>query len=220
MTLLDTLAVTLAAYLWGSLSPAFFAARRRGVDLQRAGSGNVGSSNLGEQLGWGWTIGIGFLDLVKGLVPAFLTRLAEFDPGVTVLAGLATVVGHNWSIYLGFAGGRGMAAIIGFLFALDARLVALVLLPLAIGALGRSSAPTAMIGILLLAPGAWLLGDPPEVIAAGVCLIAIVALKRLEANRLPLPRDPRERRAVLLRRLWLDRDVPLDQAWEERKRIQ
>ena len=71
----------------------------------------------------------------------------------------------------------------------------------------------------MLAPLAWLLGDRPEVIAGSAALALIVVLKRLEGNRLPLPDGARAKAAVFWRRLWLDRDVPLDQPWEERDRI-
>jgi hypothetical protein len=66
----------------------------------------------------------------------------------------------------------------------------------------------------MLAPIAWLLGLPAPVIVGAAVLSLLIVVKRLEANRLPLPADPRERRAVLWRRLWSDRDR--SGPWEKR----
>jgi hypothetical protein len=56
-------------------------------------------------------------------------------------------------------------------------------------------------------------------VAASAALALIVALKRLEGNRLPLPDGGRAKAVVYWRRLWLDRDVPLGQPWEEREQV-
>jgi glycerol-3-phosphate acyltransferase PlsY len=208
------------AYLWGSLSPAFFVAYRVArIDLRQFGSGNVGSSNVGEQLGRAWIIVVGFLDLVKGFLPSMLVRAWGFDLQMVVLVGIATVIGHNWSLYLRFRGGRGIAATIGVLLAWDVRLALGLLVLFALSSWLKQSAPGALIGLIFLVLGAWLLGDAPEIVLACAAVAILVLMKRLEANRLPLPRGTRARSAVLLRRIWQDRDVPPDQPWEERRRI-
>jgi glycerol-3-phosphate acyltransferase PlsY len=211
----------LAGYAWGSIAPTYLVARWwKGIDLRRYGSGTVGGSNLGVQLGWGWTIAIGALDWAKGLAPALLARAWGLDPSSAVLISLATVMGHNWSLYLGFKGGRGIAVTIGALFAWDARLALAFLVVIAISWIIKQGAPSCLITLGLLAPAAWLLGDAPEIVGGNTLLLLIATIKRLEANRLPLPQDARERRAVLWRRLWLDRDILSDQAWQERGEIQ
>jgi glycerol-3-phosphate acyltransferase PlsY len=210
-----------AAYLWGSISPAdLIARRRRGIDLRHYGSGNVGASNVGEQLGLTWKIVAGLADVLKGLMPAAVARWLGFDLIIVVLAGLATLVGHNWSIFLGFTGGRGIAAALGVLCVWDLRLVALVLLLFAIAEVTQRGGLISLLALALLAPAATALGDPLPLVAGGVVIVLLVTLKRLEANRLPLPLDRRARRAVLWRRLWWDRDVPADQPWEKRRRFE
>jgi glycerol-3-phosphate acyltransferase PlsY len=208
--------VIVAAYLWGSLSPSAFIARRaRGVDLRRYGSGNVGASNLGALLGGSWKV-VGFLaDVFKGwAAPAAVSGLG-FDTTIVVLVGLATVVGHAWPIWLGFRGGRGIAAAAGMLSAWDLRYIVVIPLVLGVGWITGRAALTTIIIVLLLGPIAWLLGMPVPIIAGSVALSLLLAVKRLEANRLPLPADPRDRRAVLWRRLWSDRDLS-SQHWEKR----
>ena len=209
--------VIVAAYLWGSLSPAAFIARRaRGVDLSRYGSGNVGASNLGALLGGSWKV-VGFLaDVLKGWAAPAAASLLGFDTTVVALVGLATVAGHSWSIWLGFRGGRGIAAAAGVLCAWDVRFIAIIPLVLGVGWITGRAALTTIVIALLLGPFAWLLSNPAPIIVGGAVLSLFIVLKRLEANRLPLPRDPRDRRAVLWRRLWSDRDLSGEHPWEKR----
>jgi glycerol-3-phosphate acyltransferase PlsY len=221
MLTIEAPALTVAAFLWGSISPAFIAARVvKGIDLRQYGSGTVGGSNVGQQLGRAWMIAVGCADLLKGFLPTALLRAWDFDLRVVLFVGIATLIGHNWSLYLGFKGGRGMGTTIGLLFAWDARLALILLFIIGIGWLIKQGATSSAIALLLLAPSAWAMGDPREIVWMTLGIALVVFIKRVEANCLPLPRDPREKRAVLLRRLWMDRDVPRDQAWQERGKIQ
>lgn len=220
MLTIEAWLLCLGAYVWGSLSPSYLIARWRwGIDLRRYGSGNVGSSNLGEQLGLAWKIIAGLADVFKGFAPAALVRWLGLDLTAIVLISLATLVGHNWSLFLGFTGGRGIAVTLGLLCVWDLRLVLFLLicfaLPHALGWGGLIS----MLALALLAPVAWVLQTPLPVIWGCGLIAVLIALKRLEANRLPLPADAREKRAVLWRRLWLDRDVPPHLPWEKRGRF-
>lgn len=215
-----SLALVLASYLLGSIPPAFLAARlRKGIDLRRYGSGNVGSSNLGKQLGSAWAVGSGSVDFAKGLLPVVLAQYWGFDLSVSGQAGVAAVIGHDWSLYIGFKGGRGMGTAIGVLTALDIRLAILFLAVLAIAWVARQGATGSAVALLLLAPAAWLLGDPGYIAATCLMIALVIALKRMEANGLPLPSGARQRWVVLFRRLWMDRDVPPGQPWEDRERI-
>jgi hypothetical protein len=95
-----------------------------------------------------------------------------------------------------------------------------VIIPLVLGVgwiTGRTALTTIVI-VFLLGPFAWLLGMPAPIIVGGFAITLLVVLKRLEANRLPLPADPRHRRAVLWRRLWSDRDLSAEH-WEKRGRF-
>lgn len=220
MLTIEALLLCLGAYVWGSLSPSYLIARWRwGIDLRRYGSGNVGSSNLGEQLGLAWKIIAGLADVFKGFAPAALACWLSLDLTAIVLISLATLVGHNWSLFLGFTGGRGIAVTLGLLCVWDLQLLLFLLicfaLPHALGWGGLIS----MLALTLLAPVAWVLQAPLPVIWGCGLIAVLVALKRLEANRLPLPADAKEKRAVLWRRLWLDRDMPPHLPWEKRGRF-
>jgi glycerol-3-phosphate acyltransferase PlsY len=220
MLTIDSFVLIVASYLWGSISPAYLVARLgKGIDLRQYGTGTVGGSNVGKQIGIAWMFAVGALDVLKGLLPPVLARDWGFGPGVAIAVSLATVIGHNWSAYLGFKGGRGIGTTVGMLLAWDVWLAMVLLFALAVGLIIKQGAPSSALGLILLAPISSLIGDAPE-IAWGCGLLAlIIFIKRLEANRLPLPRDAKDKRAVLWRRLWLDRDIASDQIWQSRGRI-
>ncbi|KKM11477.1 hypothetical protein SY88_08670 [Clostridiales bacterium PH28_bin88] len=107
----------LAAYVLGSVPFGYLITRARGMDIRQVGSGNIGASNVYRALG---PVGFGAVlvtDVAKGAAGAFLaSRLSGLDPAWGgVLGGLATVLGHNWSVFLRFRGGKGAAASAGVL---------------------------------------------------------------------------------------------------------
>ena len=107
------------AYLLGSIPVAQWIARAHGVDLREVGSGNVGAGNLTKQFGWKWGVTAALLDAAKGFLPVFIALRMGLGPGSAGLAGVAAVIGHNWSIFLRGRSGRGLATSAGMLLALD-----------------------------------------------------------------------------------------------------
>ena len=123
MPLLDisTAFVALAfGYLVGAVPTAYMIARWvRGIDIRTHGSGNVGASNIGHHVGRRYGILVGILDaLVKGVAPVLVVRAIGLELTYQALAGAGSIVGHNWSIYLKFSGGRGLSVILGALLVL------------------------------------------------------------------------------------------------------
>ncbi|MGH8871965.1 MAG: glycerol-3-phosphate acyltransferase [Acidimicrobiia bacterium] len=107
------------AYLLGSIPFAQVIGRVRGVDLRQVGSGNVGAGNLTRVTGWAWGGTAGILDGLKGLVPVLLAEAMGFGKGAAGMVGLMAVIGHNWSVFMRGRSGRGLAASVGLLLALD-----------------------------------------------------------------------------------------------------
>ena len=101
----------------------------KGVDLRDHGSGNIGATNAGRVLGKKWGLICLVLDAAKGLLPvAILPQMfypadpisgPSWLPHARVLAGIATIVGHMFSIWLGFRGGKGVATSLGVLLILS-----------------------------------------------------------------------------------------------------
>jgi acyl-phosphate glycerol 3-phosphate acyltransferase len=126
-------AVCLAAYLVGAVPFGYLAARARGVDILRAGSGNIGATNVGRVLGRRWGIAVFLLDAAKGAVPVLLAGLLPQPPelppaSLPVAAGVAAFLGHLFPVYLGFRGGKGVATGAGIIAVLVPATAALALL--------------------------------------------------------------------------------------------
>lgn len=99
----------LAAYLLGSIPFSYIVARRRGVDVRRVGSGNVGATNVMRSVGRGAGLAAFALDFVKGSAATLVALAVEPDGTLPALAAVAAVLGHMGPIWLGFRGGKGVA---------------------------------------------------------------------------------------------------------------
>ena len=100
----------------------FIVARARGVDIRRTGSGNIGATNVFRCVGKGWGVLTLACDGLKGFaaavwLPAAVAAVAgrPTPPSVALLYACMAVVGHNWPVYLGFRGGKGVATTAGAL---------------------------------------------------------------------------------------------------------
>ncbi len=119
--------VAVISYLIGSFPTAYVIGKYvKGVDILKSGTGNVGAMNAYEVTGSG-TIGIavGAIDILKGLV---VTLLANFGPGYQMVAAFFAVLGHNYSVFLKFRGGRGLATAAGAFLIIQPISVAVYLL--------------------------------------------------------------------------------------------
>jgi len=99
----------IAAYLIGSIPFGYLIARARGVDIFKAGSGNIGATNVGRVIGRKWGLLVFALDVLKGALPIAAMRWLTDVPEWAVAAGLAAMLGHLFPIYLRFHGGKGVA---------------------------------------------------------------------------------------------------------------
>jgi acyl phosphate:glycerol-3-phosphate acyltransferase len=109
-----------AAYLLGAVPSSYLLARwMGGIDLRQVGSRNLGATNLYRQLGWKAAIPAGLFDLAKGAAPVALTMRFGAGPAWwPMLVGLGAVLGHVYSPFVGFKGGKGVATAGGMFLAL------------------------------------------------------------------------------------------------------
>ena len=110
----------LAAYLLGATPTSYIAGRLgRGIDLREHGSKNLGATNVYRLLGWAYAIPVALVDVAKGAVPvALFGSWADGPPWLPVMLGGAAVVGHMFSPYVRFRGGKGVATAAGVFLAL------------------------------------------------------------------------------------------------------
>lgn len=118
----------IVAYLLGSVPCGLLVGNLKGRDIRRHGSGNIGTANALRVLGVPAALLVFLGDTAKGLLGVLIGHWLGGSPTAAVLSGLAAICGHNWSIFLGFRGGKGVATSFGALLAL-APVVALALLP-------------------------------------------------------------------------------------------
>ncbi|MDP9292583.1 MAG: glycerol-3-phosphate 1-O-acyltransferase PlsY [Verrucomicrobiota bacterium] len=115
--------VLLFSYLLGSIPFGFLVAKARGIDIRTVGSGNIGATNVLRFVGKKWGIFVFVCDTLKGLATVLIAKL--FCPHVQlscelfcIFAGVACILGHNYTCWLKFKGGKGVATSAGVVFGL------------------------------------------------------------------------------------------------------
>jgi glycerol-3-phosphate acyltransferase PlsY len=118
LTTLSYLAAIASGYLLGSFPSGYVAGQLRGIDVRQWGSGRLGGTNVLRAAG-PWAALLAVLgDVAKGVLAVFVARALVGSPSAEVLAGLAAILGHDFTIFLRFSGGRGVATTLGTLGAL------------------------------------------------------------------------------------------------------
>lgn len=108
-----------AGYFAGSFPTSFLGGKLAGIDLRQHGSKNLGATNVYRVLGWKWAVPVGIIDIAKGAIPVALASRAAGDRTWLPLAvGCAAVLGHVFSVFLRFRGGKGVATAAGVVLAL------------------------------------------------------------------------------------------------------
>lgn len=116
-------AAFLAAYVSGATPFGYVAGRVRGIDIRQHGSGNIGATNVIRVMGKAVGLPVFLLDILKGFGPVWITQQVCAARGIpaewpAVAAALGAVLGHNFTFWLGFRGGKGIATSAGILLAL------------------------------------------------------------------------------------------------------
>ena len=118
------------AYLCGSIPFGVLISRSKGIDIRSQGSGNIGATNVGRVLGRKFGIACFILDGIKGGAPVLIAGMAQgilgetppglstFDSSMWLLTAIATILGHCFSPWLGFKGGKGVATAFGAMLAI------------------------------------------------------------------------------------------------------
>jgi glycerol-3-phosphate acyltransferase PlsY len=113
--IIQILALILFSYLLGSIPFGYLIPKIWNIDIRRHGSGNIGATNVFRTLGTFAGLLVFLLDLLKGTIPVIVAQLITSNPWIIILAGAAAVLGHTFSIFLKFKGGRGAATALGIL---------------------------------------------------------------------------------------------------------
>lgn len=180
-----TLGLLLACYLIGSIPSGLIVSRRmRGVDLRRYGSGNIGATNAFRALGLTGGLLVLVMDALKGFLAVHLAMFALVPgflmPVVKVVFGATAIAGHNWSLFLGFKGGKGIATTLGVLLAIAPEVAAMAaLLWVGIVALTRYSSLASLAAAVAVPILMIVYEEHPVYIGFGVLAAAFAIYKHL-----------------------------------------
>jgi glycerol-3-phosphate acyltransferase PlsY len=172
----------LLGYLAGSVPFAFLLARRAGIDVRIAGSGNVGAANVLRTTGAWRGVVVMALDVGKGAAAVLIVHLAAGGASLAALTGAAAIVGHIYPVWLRFHGGKGVAVAAGVFSVLApiATCVAAALFLVTVG-ITRYVSLGSIAATLALPPVAWWAGEPRAVVLAASGTGALI-LFRHRAN--------------------------------------
>lgn len=121
--------IVILSYLVGSIPTSIIVSKLvKGIDIRNFGSGNAGGTNVMRVLGWKYGVMVIILDAIKGAIAVILIarlhfgvlpfqNVSPFDDFtlVQIIAGISAVIGHIWTIFAGFRGGKGIATALGML---------------------------------------------------------------------------------------------------------
>lgn len=121
--------IIILSYLVGSIPTSIIISKAvKGIDIRNYGSGNAGGTNVMRVLGWKHGVLVIFLDALKGAIAVVLVarlhygvlpfqNVSPFDDFtlVQIIAGISAVIGHIWTVFAGFRGGKGIATALGML---------------------------------------------------------------------------------------------------------
>ncbi len=130
--MLNLIFVVVLSYLVGSIPTSIILSKLlKGIDIRQHGSGNAGGTNVFRVLGWKWGVLTIILDAFKGAIAVVIvarlyldsfpfSNITPFDDFtlVQIICGIAAVIGHIWTVFAGFKGGKGIATALGFLITL------------------------------------------------------------------------------------------------------
>jgi len=209
------------AYLVGSVPTAYIVGRwGRGIDVRQYGSGNVGASNLLRSSGkWLATV-VTIVDIGKGILMVWAAQAAGLDINQQVAIGLATIIGHNWPVFLRFNGGRGVLTTAGVAFFLPLANGPLVPWPLiislslvAIFVFGFHNLPVGTVaGMAALPLVSWLTQEPLALTWGFLAMFLVMVIRRLTAPKSSLTASV-STGELLINRLLFDRDIRDKEAW-------
>ena len=213
------IALILGAYLLGSVPAAYLVVRlSRRIDLRQYGTGQVGAGNLWRMTSWKLGLPVGVFDFSKGLVMVWVAQLLDLSVAQQIIIGAAAVAGHNWSVFLRFHGGRGVATAVGVVFILPfineiTPWPSLALLTiLIVGTVATRSSPIPVLFSMASLPLVSLFYEPLFVTLSFLAIFLIVVIRRLTARR-RITTVPVSNKRLLFNRLFFDRDIMDRKTW-------
>lgn len=182
MTAVILIGCAVVSYLLGSVPTGFLWGRARGIDIRTVGSGNIGATNVMRTLGKGPGIIVLLIDAAKGFVPVFFApRIfpgADHRTALQIVCCVAVIAGHNWTCWLNFKGGKGIATSAGALLAmLPGPLLCALAVWVAVFALSRYVSLASISAAVTMPIGTWFIMRDVSLLAFTAILGAVAIYK-------------------------------------------
>jgi acyl phosphate:glycerol-3-phosphate acyltransferase len=184
--------VMIFSYLLGSIPTGYIVGALAGVDIRKAGSGNIGATNVARVIGKRRGLLTLIADIGKGFIPVFVASRIGFSH-TTALVAILAFLGHLYPVFLKFQGGKGVATALGALLALAPMATVILMVIFALVAVSSRLVSLSSIVAALAAPiTLWSLSYSSPIIAMGVFFaVMIIARHRDNIRRLFAGTEPR-----------------------------
>ena len=172
------------AYLLGAIPFGFLIGKAKGIDVRKYGSGSIGTSNVARTLGKKAAILTLLGDGLKGLVPVLFARFFIENEVWLVAVALASIIGHNWPVYLKFKGGKGVTTTYGaFLGIAWIPALATIATWVVVTVLSKKSSIAALTSSVTAPLFAYLLGGSFPVVGFAMIGLVLIYLRHTENIR-------------------------------------
>jgi acyl phosphate:glycerol-3-phosphate acyltransferase len=184
MQTFELILLIICAYFLGAVPAAYVAVKLvYGVDIRDYGSGQVGGSNVFRSFSRWLGGAVGLYDAGKGALMVWIAHLLGLGIAEQTIIGAAAITGHNWSVFLHFNAGRGVATTLGVAFVLMPWTIFVFLAVVVLTLVTRASAIPVVAGIAALPLVSWFLGEPSSLTFGLLGLFILLMLRRLTAPR-------------------------------------
>ena len=173
------------SYLFGSIPTGFLWAKARGIDIRTVGSGNIGATNVMRTMGKGPGITVLLIDAAKGFIPVFFVPRIFSDvnhSALQILCCICVIAGHNWTCWLHFKGGKGIATSAGALLAfLPGPLLCTLGIWGIVFAISRYVSVASIVAAVAMPVATWLIEKDPT-LTVFTAILGAVAIYKHKSN--------------------------------------
>ncbi|MDP2932171.1 MAG: glycerol-3-phosphate acyltransferase [Chloroflexota bacterium] len=176
--------VIITAYSLGAIPTAYIAGHLMGKDIRQLGDQNVGAANAYRELGHKIGLAVFFIDAGKGVLAVLIAHAADLSQVGVFFTGMVAVLGHEWSVFIGFKGGKGVSTTIGILLVLNTVPILILAGPTVLTLyLVKNLTPAMCVLFMALPLVSWWAGVSGALISYGIALPGLVGITDLVKNR-------------------------------------
>lgn len=215
--------LSITAYLLGSVPAGYLLAKWfYGIDIRKHGTGKIGASNVLRTTSKWLAIPVAIFDIGKGALMVWSAQLIGLGAAAQITVGIITIIGHNWPIFLGFKGGRGVFTSLGVITIISPWLGLIIFVAPYLFAPIRRVAFGVFIDLVSLPILSWFLSQPLGIEDRLPITLGFVAMSLMGVlTRLVAPRTELSKSVplgeLIMNRLLFDRDIRDAKTWTERK---